>query len=128
VSDDENTPALEARQPEAPPEARQPEAQAIGAKFAGAGDLSAGTADGYWKHVKVWLRYDKPVGRRSSRNLIRVEAQHRLDTGEVPATLKEFGNDLSTWLADNHPDAPSMSGERVEKCVRDLWHAAGGGR
>jgi hypothetical protein len=135
VSDEKDKPTPPARQPVAHEISAKFEgrgnqsvhaglAQAASPKFEGKGELSVGTSDGYWRHVKVWRRYDKPVGRPSSRDPIRVEAQRRLDTGEVPATLKEFGNKLSVWL-ENHPDAPQMSGERVEKCVRDLWHVAG---
>jgi hypothetical protein len=69
-------------------------------------------------------------GRPSSEHLVRPEAQRRLDAGEVPATLryKVFCNQLSTWLATTHPDAPSMGAGRIEKCVPDLWHADGRGR
>jgi hypothetical protein len=81
---------------------------------------------------RVWrpLVGDIKPGRPSSRDLVRAEAQRRLNAGEVPTTLslKEFGTALSQWLATTHSGAPSMSGERVEKCVRGLWHASGRGR
>jgi hypothetical protein len=65
------------------------------------------------------------LGRPSSRDLVRAEAKCRLDAGDVPASLKEFGNVLSRWLADNHPDAPPMVGRVVERNIRDLWRASG---
>jgi hypothetical protein len=83
----------------------------------------------FWR---VWrpLADGIKCGRPTSRDLVRPEAQRRLAAGEVPEELllKEFGTALSNWLAENHPNAPSMSAERLEKCVRDLWHAAGRGR
>ena len=64
-------------------------------------------------------------GRPSSRDLVRLEAQPRLEVGTVPPTLKQFGNELSVWLAEHHSDAPPMVGRVVERNIRDLWHASG---
>jgi len=64
-------------------------------------------------------------GRPSSRDLVRLEAQRRLDVDTVPATLKQFGNELSMWLAANHPGAPRMVGRVVERNIRALWPASG---
>jgi hypothetical protein len=122
----------EARQPEAPPPAPQPEAHDGAATLEGAGDLSASARQRRKmpKTVMTWGWVDEPQpfptgGRPSSRDLVRAEAQRRLDSGEVPATIKEFGNALSTWLAATHSDAPSMVAPVVERCVRDLWRATG---
>jgi hypothetical protein len=115
-----------AKKDKPPSRRRQPVILFAEAKLGVASGLSAEARQGR----QVWRWLDKPVGRRSSRDLIRIEAKRRLDADEVPPKLplKKFANDLSAWLTENHFDAPPMSAGRVEKCVRDLWHAAGRGR
>ena len=103
------------------PPPRQPIAWEVSSTLEGKSDLNANARI----RRQVWqLVPDKPAGRPSSYNLIRTEAQRRLASGTALLTLKEFGNELSIWLQESHPDAPSMSGERVERCVRDLWRAS----
>jgi hypothetical protein len=112
VPDDEDKPV-------SPP--RQPTTWEVSTKLEIKSNLDANAR----RRRLVWqLEPDKPAGRPSSYNLIRTEAQRRLTSGMVPLTLKEFGNELSIWLQESHPDVPTMSGERVERCVRDLWRAS----
>jgi hypothetical protein len=128
VPDDEDTPAV-------PP--RQPIAHQVEAHFKGESNVSADLRQRRKmpRTVMTWGWVDEPQpfsvgGRPSSEHLVWPEAQRRLAAGEVPEELllKEFGTALSNWLAENHPNAPPMSAGRAERCVRDLWHAAGRGR
>jgi hypothetical protein len=112
VPDDEDKPV---------PPPRQPIAWGVSAKLDGAKfKLSAHAR----KRRLVWQLEPDNLGRPSSRDLVRAEAQRQLDSAEpVPPTLKEFGNKLSKWLRDNHPDAPPMAGPTVEDNIRDLFSA-----
>jgi hypothetical protein len=104
------------------PPPRQPVVYEVSSTLEGKSDLNANARI----RRQVWqLVPDKPAGRPSSRDLIRTEAQRRLASGTVPLTLKEFGNELSVWLRENHPNAAPMAPPTVEDNIRDLWTAAG---
>jgi hypothetical protein len=62
------------------------------------------------------------LGRRTARRLVEGEAYRRIIAGEVPETLSEFSAQLSAWLKDAHPGAPSMPPSVVEEAIRDTWH------
>jgi hypothetical protein len=150
VPDDENKPALEARQPqaqqpEAPPEARQPEAHDAAVKFEGSGNLSASAGlaqaaaatfegSGNLSAVVergrfVWrpLVDDIKRGRPSPARLFRDEAQRQLASGELPPTLplNAFARDLLAWFVRERPNArPPQSVRVLEGYVRKLWQAA----
>jgi hypothetical protein len=110
-----------ARQNKPVPPPRQPIDWEVSTKLTIDSDLNANASRRFWKMESG--PQPKPSGRPSSRDLVRAEAQRRLDSGLVPSTLKEFGNKLSEWLRDNHPDAPPMAGPTVEDNIRDLFSA-----
>jgi hypothetical protein len=126
VPDDENKPT---------PPARQPVEHQAEAWFKGESNVSVDVGQRRKMPRTVmtwgWVGKSQPFstgGRPTSRDLVRAEARRRLAAGTVPALLKEFGNELSIWLAENHPDAPSMaeSGPR-SACAVCGAHPAGAG-
>jgi hypothetical protein len=62
-------------------------------------------------------------GRPSSKDLIRREAQRRVEAGALPRLpqLNRFGRALSVWLHETYPDLPQMMPRAVENIVRDIW-------
>ena len=49
------------------------------------------------------------------------EAERREHDGTMPNQLEKFGNDLSDWLRNTHPDLPQMKGRSIQNIVRDIW-------
>jgi hypothetical protein len=62
-------------------------------------------------------------GRRTSKHLVELEAQRRLDSREFPQTLTEFSRQLEAWLRENHPQAPSMTAKTISNALRQMWNA-----
>jgi hypothetical protein len=62
-------------------------------------------------------------GRPSSNGLVQGEAMRRFadPDGQIPKTQKAFGNQLSDWLRDTHPDAAPMVARTAERQIRSLW-------
>ena len=99
-------------------------------KFAGQGGMDDVPTD---RLRQKWVKDNTDIGirpgRQSSRNLIREEARRRLKVGEYPKTktLEAFAKQLSDWLKRHHPDQPTMSPDRVENAIRDIWQKHFGG-
>jgi len=64
--------------------------------------------------------HDAP-GRPSPAAHVREEAERREHDGTMPNQLEKFGNDLSDWLRNTHPDLPQMKGRSIQNIVRDIW-------
>jgi hypothetical protein len=63
-----------------------------------------------------------PPGHKRSQQLIEGEAYRRIMTGETPATLAEFAQQLLDWFHASYPDASPTTLMAVEKQIRDTWH------
>jgi len=94
-----------------------------GAVFSGKGNLTAVLRRGRlrWTELTDDIPGKRPAGRPNSIPIIREEAQRRLAAGGMLETLKRFANELSSWLARQHPDEPAMTPAVVERNIRDLW-------
>jgi hypothetical protein len=90
-------------------------------------DAGPGTGIGGLK-APVWHSLTYSGGRPSSRPRVREEAMRRLHKGQYSESPKEFGEQLSGWLARLEQAAiaeqvPQMTPRIAERNVRDLWDA-----
>jgi hypothetical protein len=91
-------------------------------KFTGGGRMEDVPTDRYrLKPVKDNTDIGIRPGRESSRDLVRDEAQRRLNAGERPKTLKAFAKRISDCLKKVRPKKPTMAPDRVESAIRDIW-------
>ena len=61
-------------------------------------------------------------GHKRSQHLIEAEAYRRIMSGEAPATLNEFAQQLLDWLRQSYPEASPITLATVENAIRDTWH------
>jgi hypothetical protein len=61
------------------------------------------------------------IGHKRARHLIEGEAFRRIMAGQVPPSLDAFARDLSLWLAQTHPDAGSVTADRIASQIHDTW-------
>ncbi len=61
-------------------------------------------------------------GHKRSQQLIEAEAYRRIMSGEVPATLAEFGQQLLDWFRKSYPEASPITLATVENEIRETWH------
>ena len=61
-------------------------------------------------------------GHKRSLHLIEAEAYRRIMSGEAPATLVEFAQQLLDWLRQSYPEAPPTTLATVENAVSETWH------
>jgi len=61
-------------------------------------------------------------GRRKLQHLVESEAYRRIMAGEAPATLNEFVLQLSDWVKEAFPTAPSITPATIENQIRETWH------
>lgn len=61
-------------------------------------------------------------GHKKSQQLIEAEAYRRIMSGEVPATLAEFGQQLSDWFREAYPNASPIMLAIIENQIRETWH------
>ena len=91
-------------------------------KFTGQGGMANVPTD---RLRQKWVKDNTDIairpGRESSRDLVRAEAQQRLNAAKHPKTLKAFAKQISDWLKQHQPDKPTMSPDRVENAIRDIW-------
>jgi hypothetical protein len=72
------------------------------------------------------------AGRPTAKEIVRREAERRIDSGEVSprqGRLAQFARDLASWWETKRKDeyksiAPKLSANRIENIVRDIWRAA----
>jgi hypothetical protein len=62
------------------------------------------------------------LGHKESQHLIEAEAYRRVMSGEAPATLAEFAQQLSDWLRQSYPEATPITLVTVENRIRETWH------
>ena len=61
-------------------------------------------------------------GHKRSQHLIEAEAYRRIMSGEAPATVNEFAQQLLDWLRQSYPEASPITLATVENAIRDTWH------
>jgi hypothetical protein len=61
-------------------------------------------------------------GHKRSQHLIEAEAYRRIMSGEAPATLTEFAQQLLDWLRKSYPEALLTTPDTVENQIRETWH------
>jgi hypothetical protein len=61
-------------------------------------------------------------GHKGSQHLIEAEAYRRIMSGEAPATLAEFAQQLLDWLRAAYPEASPTTLATVENEIRETWH------
>lgn len=61
-------------------------------------------------------------GHKSSQQLIEAEAYRRIMSGEAPATLTEFAQQLLDWLRASYPEASLTTLVTIENQIRETWH------
>jgi hypothetical protein len=61
-------------------------------------------------------------GRKRSQQLIEAEAYRRIMSGEMPASLVEFAQQLLEWLRKSYPEAAPTTLAAVENDIRETWH------
>jgi len=61
-------------------------------------------------------------GSNRSLQLIEGEAYRRIMSGEAPATLTEFAQQLLDWLRASFSDAAPVTQATVENQIRETWH------
>jgi hypothetical protein len=61
------------------------------------------------------------AGRRTSRHIVELEAQRRLDAGDCPETLTAFSQELAAWLKKTEPRAPSMTAKTIYNSLLPKW-------
>jgi hypothetical protein len=61
-------------------------------------------------------------GHKRSLHLIEGEAYRRIMSGEAPATLVEFAQQLLGWLKESYPEASLTTLATVENQIRETWH------
>ena len=61
-------------------------------------------------------------GLKRSHHLIEGEGYRRIMSGEAPATLSVFSQQLADWLRGAHPEVPPITQIEVEDQIRDTWH------
>lgn len=62
------------------------------------------------------------LGHKRSQHLIEAEAYRRIMSGEAPATLGEFAQQLLDWLRATYPEAAPITLATVEDQIRETWH------
>jgi len=63
-----------------------------------------------------------PPGHKQSEHIIEGEAYRRIMSGEVPATLAEFAQQLSVWFQASYPGVSPPTLTAIENQIRDTWH------
>jgi hypothetical protein len=61
------------------------------------------------------------AGRPTSKHLVTVEAQRRLDRADYPESLAVFSKQLAAWLKDSEPGAAPMTSKTIQNNLRELW-------
>ena len=61
-------------------------------------------------------------GHKRSQHLIEAEAYRRIMSGEAPATLNEFAQQLLDWLRQSYPEASPTTLATVEDAIHETWH------
>ena len=61
-------------------------------------------------------------GTHRSLQLVEGEAYRRIMSGEAPATLTEFTQQLLDWFRASRSDATPITQAAVENQIRDTWH------
>jgi hypothetical protein len=61
-------------------------------------------------------------GHKRSEHLIEAEAYRRIMSGEAPATLVEFAQQLLDWLKKSYPEASPTTLATVENQIGETWH------
>jgi hypothetical protein len=61
-------------------------------------------------------------GRPTSKHLVLLEAQRRLNAGDYPETLVKFSGQLADWLKKTEPAAVPMTPKSIENNIRKIWH------
>jgi hypothetical protein len=61
-------------------------------------------------------------GHKKSQHLIEAEAYRKIMSGEAPATLVEFAQQLLDWLRQSYPEASPTTLAAVENDIRETWH------
>jgi hypothetical protein len=61
-------------------------------------------------------------GQKQFLHLIEGEAYRRVMSGEAPATLAEFAQQLSAWFHASYPGASPATLAAIEDQIRDTWH------
>jgi hypothetical protein len=61
-------------------------------------------------------------GHKRSQQLVEGEAYRRIMSGEAPATLAEFAQQLLEWFQASYPDASPITRTAIEDQVRETWH------
>lgn len=61
-------------------------------------------------------------GHKRSQHLIEAEAYRRIMSGEAPAHLAEFAQQLLDWLRESYPEASPNTLATVENEIRETWH------
>ncbi len=62
------------------------------------------------------------TGHKRSQHLIEGEAYRRIMSGEAPATLAEFAQQLLAWFQASYPDASPITRAAIENQIHDTWH------
>jgi hypothetical protein len=92
-------------------------------KFIMAAKGGLAVATDRYRPIKDNSDIGKRRGPKSPKGVIQIEAQRRLEDGEVPAdmTHKAFANKLHDWFTDTWPDAKAPAELMIERYTRDLW-------
>jgi hypothetical protein len=61
-------------------------------------------------------------GHKRAQHLIEGEAYRRIMSGEAPATLAEFAQQLLDWFQSSYPDASPLTRTAVENQISETWH------
>lgn len=59
---------------------------------------------------------------KQSQHFIDAEAYRRIMSGQAPATLAEFAQQLLAWFQASYPDASPITLTAIEELIRDTWH------
>ena len=61
-------------------------------------------------------------GHKRSQHLIEAEAYRRIMSGEAPAHLAEFAQQLLDWLRESYPDVSPTTLATIENEIRETSH------
>jgi len=61
-------------------------------------------------------------GHKRSQHLIEAEAYRRIMSGEAPASVAAFAQQLLDWLKKSYPEASPITLVTVENQIRETWH------
>ena len=86
----------------------------------GAGGLAGNARVFGWVDKTDW----KKRGRKSPKGVYQIEAQRRLEAGEVAPGIshKAFANNLRAWFIVTYPNKKPPAGLTIERRTRNLWH------